>query len=209
MARSYLERYFGLSTPIEDFSGRRFDTFGSNDPNRYSPDDVMAVACLSIHVPVRAGLGILNDLSDEISRLLMGIPVDLSLDDISLDDHKKYFGDGSPALRLWHLLRRSNGEPWGVGSTTASKLMARKRPGLIPIYDSIVGRVTGLGISDNKWLAWHTAFATEPELVGRLKSLRSAVGLQGISLLRVLDVVLWMYGSQEREEPESVDQADG
>ncbi|MBT2519771.1 DUF6308 family protein [Arthrobacter sp. ISL-28] len=208
-AHSYLKRYFGLGEwQDNEFTGAYFDTFGTNAPNAMTADDVMAIACLSKHVPARAALGILGDYSIKITTLLAYIPPDLSLEDIPFDEHDKYFGDGTPALRLWRLLRRQDSTRWGIGATTASKLMARKRPGLIPIYDSVVGRVTGFNNSDGTWSAWHHAFATDGELVERLVSLRSAAGLQGISLLRVLDVVLWMHGSQGTVGPESVDEAE-
>lgn len=208
-ASSYLMRYFGLAEWIgEEFTGAHFDTFGTNVPNAITADDLIAVACLSKHVPARAALGILGEHSHDIGTLLGYIPPDLSLKDIPFEEHDQYFGNGTPSLRLWRLLRRDRSTRWGIGATTASKLMARKRPGLIPIYDSVVGGVTGFDNADGTWSAWHHAFATDSELVERLESLRLAVGLHGISLLRVLDVVLWMHGSQGAEGPESVDQTD-
>lgn len=204
-AHTYLERYFGLGEwQDSEFTGAHFDTFGTNAPNAMTADDLIAVACLSKHVPARAALGILGDLSIKITTLLAYIPPDLSLEDIPFDEHDKYFGDGTPALRLWRLLRRDDSTRWGIGATTASKLMARKRPGLIPIYDSVVGGVAGFNNSDGTWSAWHEAFATDSQLIVRLQSLRSDLGLHGISLLRVLDVVLWMHGSQGTVGPESV-----
>ncbi|MEV7571513.1 DUF6308 family protein [Pseudarthrobacter sp. NPDC089323] len=208
-ARSYLERYFGLGDWVgKEYTGAHFDTVGTNAPNAITADDLLAVACLSKHVPARAALGILGENSREIGALLGYIPPVLSLEDIPFEKHDQYFGDGTPSLRLWRLLRRDKSTRWGIGATTASKLMARKRPGLIPIYDSVVSGLTGFDNSDGTWRAWHHAFATDDELGERLKSLRMAVGLHGISLLRVLDVVLWMHGSQGTEGPESVDQTD-
>lgn len=208
-ARSYLEQYFGLGEWVgQEYTGAYFDTFGTNAPYQYTADDLIAVACLSKHVPARAALGILGEHSVDIGTLLGGIRPDLSLEDIPLDEHDEYFGEGSRSLDLWRLLTRHNSTPWGVGATTASKLMARKRPALIPIYDSVVARVTGFKNSDGTWRAWHEAFATESGLVERLGSLRSAVGLQEFSLLRILDVVLWMHGSQGTVGPESVDQGE-
>jgi hypothetical protein len=208
-ARLHLERYFGLGEwQDNEFTGAHFDTFGTNAPNSMTADDLIAVACLSKHVPARATLGILGDHSIKITTLLAYIPPDLLLEDIPFHEHDKYFGDGTPSLRLWRLLRRHDSTPWGVGATTASKLMARKRPALIPIYDSVVAGVTGFKNSDGTWRAWHEAFATDSQLIVRLRSLRSDLGLHGISLLRVLDVVLWMHGSQGTAGPESVDEAE-
>ena len=206
-AHLYLERYFGLGEQQGNgFTGAHFDSFGTNAPNAITADDLIAVACLSKHVPSLAALGILGDHASRITTLLTYIPPELSLEEIPFGEHEKYFGDGTPALRLWRLLRRHDGTRWGIGATTASKLMARKRPGLIPIYDSVVGGLTGFKNSDGTWSAWHEAFATDTQLIARLRSLRSDLGLHGISLLRVLDVVLWMHGSQGAVGPESVDE---
>ena len=82
--------------------------------------------------------------------------------------------------------------------------MARKRSALVPIYDSVVGKVTGFRNSDGTWRAWHHAFATDTEFITRLSSLRGKTGLEHISLLRILDVTLWMHGTSGVGEPERV-----
>lgn len=208
-ARMHLEQYFGLGERSGSaFTGAHFETFGANPSDTLTADDLLAVSFLSVHVPARAVLGVLQHQAEEIATLLEKIPHDLAMEDIPLEDHEKYFGTGSPALSLWRIFRRDQDTRWGVGATTASKLLARKRSGLIPIYDSVVGRLTGFGNSDGTWRAWHEAFASDSELVERLRFLRSEVGLTHISLLRILDVILWMHGSRGVETVESVDIAE-
>ncbi|MCT9625769.1 hypothetical protein HWD94_11610 [Pseudarthrobacter equi] len=126
------------------------------------------------------------------------------LEDIPFEDHDKFFGEGTAALALWRMLRNNK----GVGQTTASKLMARKRPGLIPIFDSVVGRVTGFPNADGTWRAWHQALSSDAALTDGLRILRKSAGLARVPLLRILDVVLWMdgtrgVGGQERVGDES------
>jgi hypothetical protein len=104
-------------------------------------------------------------------------------------------------LLLWGLLRAHH----GVGPTTVSKIIARKRTALIPIFDSVVARVTGFPNSDGTWCAWHQAFSTDKEFTNRIRLLREAVRLEHIPLLRILDVVLWMHGTHGVEGPERVD----
>src|SRR5699024_11443115 len=92
-----------------------------------------------------AALGILGDSSQEISRLLPDIGPELSIEKIKNEkEFEKHLGDDSPAQELWNLLRRNDRRDrrWGIGPTTASKIMARKRPHLIPIEDSVVNQVT-------------------------------------------------------------------
>ncbi|GAB2732909.1 hypothetical protein GCM10027038_34180 [Arthrobacter bambusae] len=206
-ARSHLERYFGLGEWTgNEYAGSHFDSFGVNGKVAFTSDDLISVSCLSVHVPAPAALGILGHRSAEITALLERIPNDVALQDIPLDEHDTYFGEDSPCLLLWRLLRAQDAQRWGVGATTASKLLARKRPALVPIYDSVVARVTGFKDSTGTWRAWHEAFATDVELPGRLEALRSTIGRNDLSLLRMLDIVLWMHGSQGAETLGNVDQ---
>jgi hypothetical protein len=73
----------------------------------------------------------------------------------------------------------------------AGKILARKRPKLIPVYDSIVSCQSGA--PKQVWLKLHSRLAEED---GRLRTAlaeaRATVGVdERVSILRVLDVVLW------------------
>lgn len=87
--------------------------------------------------------------------------------------------------------------------------MARKRAGLIPIYDSVIGRVTNFPNADGTWRAWHQALCGDTALTDGLRFLRQSAGLERIPLLRILDVVLWMDGTSRFEELERVDDESG
>jgi hypothetical protein len=54
--------------------------------------------------------------------------------------------DDSAADQAWHLLE----EQEGVGWVTAGKLLARKRPHLIPVWDHVVR--CAFGRPDHAWL---------------------------------------------------------
>lgn len=204
-AVEYLKRYYGLDEwQGREYTGSYFDALQKLEINRLTAEDIVAVACLSIHVPSKAAFKMLTEEPEEISALLAKIPADLALEDIPFRDHDRYFGEGSSPLLLWKLLRAHH----GVGPTTVSKLAARKRPALIPIFDSVIARVTGFANSDGSWCAWHHAFSTDKEFRDRLHSLRRVTGIEHISLLRVLDVVLWMHGTRGVEGPERVDDSD-
>src|SRR6202043_119609 len=73
--------------------------------------------------------------------LLSEIPVDVDIVDVD----PQMLGAESPAGQLWDVLRRSRD---GLGPTTTSKLLAAKRPRLLPIWDSFVEQATGLGTID-------------------------------------------------------------
>ncbi len=81
-----------------------------------------------------------------------------------------------------------------IGPTRASKLLARKRPRLRPIWDSVVTSVTGT--LDRQWEPLRVALRdNDKALHHRLIRIRGAAGLPAeVSALRVFDVVTWMEG---------------
>ena len=81
-----------------------------------------------------------------------------------------------------------------MGPTTTSKLLARKRPRLVPIYDSVVASVYGIPDSRGYWRAMRTLVKTD-NLWQRADQLRVRAGLSPlITPLRVIDIVVWMHG---------------
>ncbi|GAA2200000.1 DUF6308 family protein [Sinomonas flava] len=207
-ALDHLEKYFGLGPHKgREFEGAHFELFSPSPADEITANDLVAVSLLSVHVPAKAALGLLDSKSHEISDLLVQIPGDLKLEDLRIERHEGYFGEGSPIRDLWRLMR-SKHATWGIGPTTASKLLARKRPALVPIYDSVVARATGFSHDGGTWLAWHEALACAHSIVPALESLRSQSGLGHISLLRILDVVLWMEGRHGRRPVETVGESE-
>ncbi|GGX37385.1 DUF6308 family protein [Streptomyces chryseus] len=95
--------------------------------------------------------------------------------------------DGSPADQAWHLLR----DQADVGWVIAGKLLARKRPRSLPVYDRVVR--CALGSPPSFWLDLHAALGEDGAALYRwLLELRQAAGLpETVSALRVCDVV-WM-----------------
>jgi hypothetical protein len=92
----------------------------------------------------------------------------------------------------------------GVGLTTASKLMARKRPRLVPVNDSVVR--AELGLQKALWAPLYDVFQSS-DLAVRLSTLgeearRQKVDLPpNLSALRLFDVIVWMVGTAKRGRP--------
>lgn len=174
------------------FAGARFESFAPEvDPNRICPEDVLAVGLLDVPFPSQAILALLGDDADEAARLLRAIPTDLSFTDAD-DQHD--LGRSSPAWQLWDLVHRN----FDVGATRTSKLLARKRPHLIPIQDSVVR--TRLSFDDDNYWTQLRAVWDEP-LVQSLHAIRRAAGLDGqFSDLRVFDIVIW----RDQAEPQDL-----
>ena len=78
-----------------------------------------------------------------------------------------------------------------LGETKVSKLLARKRPRLLPVYDEVVKKQVGNPV--NIWESLRVALqADEGLLAARLRRIGDEAGGAHLSVLRVFDVVTWM-----------------
>ncbi|MET7519553.1 DUF6308 family protein [Streptomyces sp. NPDC005480] len=203
-AFSDLRRYFGIDAPpgTVPFTGSRFEHLagGGDRPaaaDVLTADDLIAVQTLSVKVPARTALNLLeSDLAAQLSTLLSSIPTDIDMADADAAD----LAFGSAADTAWHLL----GDQPGIGWVTAGKLLARKRPRLLPVYDQVVRCV--LGRPRSFWLTLHVALrADDYALHRRLLALRQSAGVpETVSALRICDVVLWMRHHGEHREASCV-----
>ena len=193
-AETDLADYFGephhVARSNSVYSGRYFERLGGGGDqpdvsDRFTAADLLAVQMLSVDVPPESIIEILHGrLGRTLSRHLHEIPTDVSLGDPEASEHLDH---DSPADRAWQLLKSE----LGVGYVTAGKLMARKRPHLIPVYDDVVR--CALDTPEELWL-WMHAVMADPEtgIRERLAELRST-GCVPVEVgeLRVLDVVIW------------------
>jgi hypothetical protein len=176
------------------YSGSQFETIAARnaDPNTIGPDEFVAVSLLSVRVGRHAALRLLSeDAVRDVAALLAKIPdADIVDPAVSGCSSEILMPDG-PAGHLWQLLRSGKD---GIGRTTTSKLMAAKRPRLIPIWDSYIERATGLS-TDDYWRKFQTVLLADDKRIWNwLGQIRLGVAdlPAHISTLRILDVVLWM-----------------
>jgi hypothetical protein len=172
------------------YTGAHFEKIAAlnEDPNTLNPADFVAVSLLSVNVPKEAVIRLLaNEVAAEITRQLHAIPADVAI----VDADSGALTGGSPAGQLWEQLRFGRD---GVGPTTTSKLLAAKRPQLLPIWDSFVEQATGLDTKDY-WRKFQLVLTADDRRIWnwliKLKAEVPAIP-DAVSPLRVLDVVLWM-----------------
>ncbi|MFE4660562.1 DUF6308 family protein [Streptomyces hydrogenans] len=187
-----LRRYFGIGLPLGAgaFTGGRFEHLaGGGDrrqvADRFTAEDLVAVQTLSVTVPAPVALDLLEGpLGTQLSELLRDIPSNTDL----VDADASVITDGSPAYRAWRLLE----DQYKIGWVTAGKLLARKRPRLLPVYDRVVR--CALGHPPSFWTDLRTALREDDAaLHHRLLRLRQIAGLpKTVSALRVADVAVWM-----------------
>ena len=187
---------------MDSYTGRFFEQFaGQSDPNRFEPSDLVAVSCLAVNVPPAASAWLLlGEGRQQTGDLLKSIGQHGS----TLQEEELA---GNPsALELWRLLLLHR----DVGPTTASKLMAAKRPHLVPIYDSYVAAALlpeAIGPRWEWWAPWQ-ALLRGPEaddLCAAVEDVRRAAAdggapVEQLSILRIIDIVIWHAEEQRRRE---------
>lgn len=145
---------------------------------KFVADDLVAVSLLSVNVPARAALYLLDDPTGSLSTALRAIPTDVEL--VHANDNHIAAAD-----KLWYEIRSLH----DVGRTTTSKLVARKRPRLVPVQDSVTMAVLGEPTRFSKPLRDKLRAGLHEELV-ELRE-QSAIPVE-LTAIRVLDVLLWM-----------------
>lgn len=177
--KTHFDRYF------TSFNGRHFERFSAmGDPNRFAATDILAVEALSVKVPPNSAAQLIDTEAEDFNSLLREIPADKDLWDMEpsdLDEH-------SPASKLYYRLKALH----GVGPVTATKLMASKRPRLMPVIDSVVSEVLQPP-GGWFWLPMRNQLA-DAERRAKIADVVSCAP-DNVTLLRRIDVALWMYGS--------------
>ena len=177
-----LRSYYGSH---HHYTGSAFDELITvSSPYEYTTNAIVAVSMLSVTVPPRAALGLLEGVASE---LLETIPSQASV----WANPELLDRDGA-AWNLWSLVDGYD----NVGRTKASKILAAKRPGLIPVYDQHVAAALGLG--ENYWAFWqeaarNTVSAGKGDPLASVEEARTLAEVPAhVSLLRIIDVVVWM-----------------
>lgn len=188
-AVAVLQTYFEKSQNVtSQYTGAYFDTWPGNSTNEFTIDDIYAVTCLSVDIPpwsVRSIVG-----SSRFSDLLCSIDPETDLVDVSLGTFASDSWAGSELMRELQTLN-------GVGLVIASKLLARKRPRIRPIYDSVVRDV--VGSKRTFWADYRETMLATPESHSLsthdwLQQVLTRPDVATVSTLRAFDVIAWMQG---------------
>ena len=190
---------------VSCFRGRRFDELATGAPvDAITQEDLKAVRALSIGFP---GVFVQKLEQDNVRRqireMLVKIPSDAVLEDLTVAEFDEFLGPRSPAWKAWDelsgLLKDAKARAPLVG---ASKLLAAKRPLLIPLEDSYVRRALKTPRLDI-WKAVHRV-VRDPLVRDGLEQVRSAIpSASPLTLHRILDVIAWrkQQGHCCRTEP--------
>ena len=186
-----LDSYFSEGNR-RTYTGRRFETFATDEgdtTNVVTRADLLALALLSIDLRGEWLLAA-DEARGRWSAMLREVPCSLHLRDASDD----LLSDDSPLSALWQdMAAVGGGRRW----VTASKLLARKRPRLVPVFDRVVRDL--VTPPEGEWWVTMRAVLRDPRTEGAAARLRALGAVRDhVSDLRLIDVVLWMAGTDAR-----------
>jgi hypothetical protein len=180
--RKNLDRYFS-GNPGDLFTGRHFERYSDQGAdNSFEPSDVLAVRTLSVDVPVESAAELLLTRGEWFSEYLADVPVERDMWDVERD----VFADESAASLTHARLRTLDGVDW----VTAGKLLASKRPRLLPVYDNLVKSLLNRH-GGPFWLPLYDQLS-DPQRRSKI-DIACSTAPEHVSLLRRIDVALWMH----------------
>jgi hypothetical protein len=192
LATPGLDRAVAAYFSDPSFAGMIFSDLGVNPSLTITADDLLAVSLLDITWRPPVVRTLLVTHRQQLGELLADLPTDLDLWDA---DHR--------VLRridlIWDVLTSIE----GIGTASATKLLARKRPRLCPISDNLV--IRAVDVPGRTWDVLR-CLLQDPGARASVELLRPA-GAAGASLLRILDVALWVSHSKSAAAQELRDVA--
>jgi hypothetical protein len=199
-AKDLFEKYFRKRVGEQSkfvWHGQHFEWFASRvERDRFTEVDLAAIGALSVELRAQTARELIEDEDGTLNRLLSECESwisengdDASNPDLSLE----WLNKDKPFRGLWDELVKPSRV--GLGDVKASKLMATKYPGLIPVYDQKVSWLLS-PLDIKQW--WKPM----RELVIQVKPILDQFTLErddiNVTTLRKLDVVLWME-ARERQ----------
>lgn len=182
-ADQLVAQFFDTAGP---FAATTFDALPDNDRNLLTTTDLLAVTLLDVALPPPSVRRLLESEADKFNNLLTAVPDEVDLWDASDEDL------ANAEILYWALRRLPK-----VGRTRASKLMARKRPRLIPVVDSVI--IEALALGDDCWTELRVCL-NDPAICKSIEDIRpESAPTEVISTLRLLDAAVWMRCSQSRK----------
>lgn len=165
-------------------------------PNDFTATDLFSVTLLSVNPPKPRPTRAFLDPGPTRNHLLALLSALGEANDLALADQETLIAMDALFDAVMHTLGR---KPW----VTASKLCARKRPGLFPVRDRLTCALLGLlpyGSYQIDWQVFRLVMKPESGVVAALHELRQDAtdgkSRDEVSMdaypLRWLDVLLWM-----------------
>lgn len=174
---------------FRSYTGRFFEEFvARSNPDRFTCEDLGAAASLSVPLSGDTVVDLLIGRANHFNSLLSATNMPGAGEDLRTVDADA-LSPASPLTKLYEALKTLP----DVSYVRASKLLATKRPALVPIRDSVVEAFLGAGTA---WWQPYRDLVNVDGFAERVFDLSSGVP-DRVTLLRRIDVALWMAGKRQ------------
>lgn len=193
--------------PSGNYAGTTFHALEPNDPFDLTPSDLLSISLMNVKVDA-SGVRRLLYQSDARTRILEALGAVSA--DATLESAREETLDAVAALYL-EVRNALGGNKW----VTASKIVARKRPSLFPVRDSVVCKELGLTMQYDTDLAAFRSLVCDSDVAQALDALAATAEGMGAPIalvprLRLLDTAVWMHHwPAEANVVHSDDEGDG
>jgi hypothetical protein len=198
----------GRSGSVFEFFGGRGDV--GHNADRFTYQDCLAPSFLSVNIPAIGAYRIVEgDLATSTSAKLSQIPKGVPLSVLLWQQYASVIDGLFQELKtIYH-----------IGSVGASKLMARKRPDLIPILDNVLYEALDFSKKETGKETWSrlATWMSDATVISALSAIQQTattafgptpranalnpLGPSSLSLTRVLDICIWEEHHPHRENP--------
>jgi hypothetical protein len=179
----------------------------TSDPTQVTATDIVVVSMLARPIPAATAAWLLSDEGQWLTaEILAEIPVTATLQDCDPNSILKI-------ADLFHLIRRPTSQVpadtneqtakasktkrsqkrSGIGQANTTRLLAAKRPGLVPIDDHSIRKALGYSKDETWWLRWKSVLNQDTrETIRSIRSEATATDSAAINLsdLRIFDILL-------------------
>ncbi len=164
-----------------------------SDPAQITATDILAVSMIAQPVPPAAAAWLLSDQGQWLSaEILADIAPDATLQSCTPQSILRI-------ADLFHLIRRPSSQLPGrkrarsLSQACATRLLAAKRPGLVPIDDRTIRRALGYKKDEVWWQRWKLVLDSDAtDLIGdiRATAAQQEPAANRLSDLRIFDIVI-------------------
>lgn len=195
-ARDALAQYTDPSGP---FAWWTYDRLG--DPHELTPLDCLAPALLDARLDRKTVVAMFANADTPEKRLLNKLQQVLDhpdsttahFEDLDLGDAANAWGAVNAALRASNYVA-------SVKTTKVTKVLHRKRPALVPIFDSKVAAFYGCTRRKPScfWPIIRGDLRETKELLDDVRSIHTTFDGRPMARLRALDIIVWMHQTQRQ-----------
>ena len=174
--------------PGSSHAGATFDLLEPNVADVLGPADLLAAGLVGAPISAQAVRHLLDPaVAGQLTARLRAVAVDADLWSAPVHDLDE-------AAALWSRLQEAD----GIGPVRATKLLARKRPRLVPLLDPAGVALLELP-AESHWATLRAVLADSGRRA-RIEALRPVGADDRLPLLRLLDLAVWAASAAGRSE---------